>query len=414
MAAKKRFVEAVSLARPIDRASPSRLWFWACVIALVGVCLRLTWFDRYGDDLILAFGSVSSGHLWFLPVERLAIGSPAVDSFEMTRAFAPGYGLMLRGLWDAAGDVTGVEQLLVALQSLIVAAATLVTVALSKRVLFGYSALLPAALITASVALIELPGGMAPQLPLMLLLVLAVWLITLARERVPDMTGLKPVLCTLVGGLLLGAAILFNPAVLLLALFVCWWAFRGLGREHATLLVVAVLLLPACWMAVVHTQAARGIPTAQLGAWTEPENGEVADSVAAAGDRAYAVVTPWNPRFARGQWSSMNWNYEWLLPFSVRGETTYQSATRVLAAVLMIGYLLLVLGGVVALFAEGAGAASRLIALPVLTLPLATFVSPIGNLVRVSILPFLMIALVVGAAWLLEIVHSGREDQPSE
>jgi hypothetical protein len=403
-------VEATLNSRALDAASPRRLWLWAVAIALIGVLLRVIWFSRYQDWLPLGFGSVGSGHLWALKGIGAELDAP---SLEVTRAFAPGYGGILRLAWLYGSSVHGTAVALLVIQSLMVAFATLVTFALSRRVLFGHAALVPSALITLSVALLELPGGLAPQIPLMLLLVLVVWFLTVLRERAGERSG-GDVVLILAAGFALGAAVLVNPATLLLALPLMWWGFRGLGRDYALLFLVAAVLLPASWAAVADTLIDGDLPADEAIAWAEPGEGQTVGELASAGKRAYAVVTPWNPRFARGTWSSMNWNYEWLLPFSIRGETTYQSATRVLAAVLMIGYLLLVLAGAWVLFAEGAGSAERLIALPVLTLPLATFFTPVGGLLRVSILPFLMIAICLGTAWLLEIGGSGRKDRPFE
>ena len=68
----------------------------------------------------------------------------------------------------------------------------------------------------------------------------------------------------------MGAAILFNPAALLLVPFLLWWAYRGLGAEHATLLLVAVVLLPASWLAVAQTSLPDGIPSGS-GEGLDPE-----------------------------------------------------------------------------------------------------------------------------------------------
>lgn len=334
-----------------------------------------------------------------------------LDPQLAAKAFAPGYGAVLGAAHAASASLHGTRQVLLAAQCAMLLATTLLTFALSRRVLFGYSALIPAALITASVALLELPGGMAPWIPVMLLLVAAVWLLTVLHERLAGgLRGASEMLLTVLAGLVVGAAILFNPAVLLLAVPLCWWAFRGIGREHATLLLVATILLPACWLAVVQSQVTGGIPTDQVTAWFDSSSGNVPDSPASALDRAYAVATPWNPRFARGEWSSTNWNYEWLLPFSARSDTNYLSATRVLSAVWMIGFALLVLAGIVALFAEGAGSPERLIALGAIVMPLVTFVSPMGNLLRVPALPFLMIALTIGAGWAIEALRRAPQD----
>jgi hypothetical protein len=184
------------------------------------------------------------------------------------------------------------------------------------------------------------------------------------------------------------------------------------------LLLVAVVLIPASWLAVIQTQTATGIPTAQAQSWINKDAGNAPDSVHAIADRAYAVATPWNARFARGAYSSENWNYEWILPTSVRNDPTYQAITRGLVGFFMVLFVVLIVMGLTDLFAEGAGSAVRLLALPVLALPFATFLSPNGNVLRIPMLPFLMIALTLGSIWLIEILkgyfREKRAERPPE
>lgn len=404
-------METSAQSRALVSASPRRLWLWAALIAVAGVLLRVVWFIDHEDSLTLALGTVFSPHLWSLPVELRGV-SPGIGAFDpqlAAKAFAPGYGLMLRTLHEFAADSHALRVAMLAVQCALLFLTTLLTFALARRVIFGVPALLAPLLLTASVALLALPGSIAPWIPVMFLLVLGVWLLTLLREHLMrDRRGTREVLLTVLGGIVLGGAILFNPAVLVLAVPICWWAFRGIGREHATLLLVAVILLPACWLAVVQSELAGGIPADQAAAWFYADTDNVPASASGALDHAYAVATPWNPRFARGGWSSMNWNYEWILPLSVRAETTYISATRVLAGVLMVGYLLFVLAGLISLFAEGPGATARLIALPAIVMPLVTFISSAGNLLRLPALPFLMIALLLGALWAWDRLRAGR------
>ncbi|MFT4049368.1 MAG: hypothetical protein QM648_05955 [Solirubrobacterales bacterium] len=397
--------------RALESASPRRLWLWAVVIALVGVVLRVLWFQRYRDELMLGYGWSGSPHYWALS-PRVTGG--IVGDFNpllAAKAFAPGYGLFLRGVNGIDSTHDAIVLSIFIAQTAMLFLATLLTFALSRRVIFGWAALVPAVLLTASIALLELPGGMAPWIPVMLLVVTAIWLLTNLRERLlEERSGAPEMFITVAAGLTIGGAILFNPGVLLLALPICWWAFRGIGREHAILLLVAVILLPACWLAVVQSQVTGGIPADQLTAWFQADAGNAPQSLSQAADHAYAVATPWNPRFARSEWSSMNANYEWLLPFSIRADTSYQSATRILAAVWMVGYVLLILAGIVALFVEGAGSSARLIGMAAITLPLITFFSAWGNLVRVPALPFLMIALVLGAIWAIERLRTDRSN----
>jgi len=397
-------VKTVRSPAAIDRATPARLWGWCAFIVLVGIAARVVWFMEFEYELPFAIeNSPGNGHLWALVVS-LSEGAPS--SFELTRAFGPGYGGLVRGLRELAGgsgaSAHALMLNLLVVQTGLIALATLLTFALSRRVLFGFTALVPPILVTMSIALIELPGGLAPQIPLMFLVILGIWQVTILREKLPNGTNPKLVLLTISAGFTLGAAILFNPAVLLLVPFVLWWAFRGLGSDHAVLLLVAVVLLPASWFAVIQTQTANGIPTDQASAWIQQDAGNLPDSLETLGNRVYSIATPWNARFARGTYSSTNWNYEWILPLSVRSDSNYQAITRGLVAVFMITSVVLILLGLLALFAEGAGSAARLLALPVVTLPFATILSADGNTLRIAALPFLMIALTLGWAWIDE------------
>ncbi|MGH2960036.1 MAG: hypothetical protein ACRDKE_10560 [Solirubrobacterales bacterium] len=389
----------------IDRATPARLWGWCAFIVLVGVAARVLWFVQFEHELPFAVDTTQSGHGW-AGAQDAFFGDFAASSYDLTRAFAPGYGAFMRALSEIAGGATATAHAfalnLLVVQTGLIALTTLISFALARRVLFGFAALVPPALITLSIGLIELAGGLAPQIPLMFLVALAIWQITILRERLPEQSGPKIVLLTISAGFTLGAAILFNPAVLLLVPLLLWWAFRGLGTDHAILLLVAVLLLPATWLAIVQTQTTEGIPTAQAEAWVQQDAGNLPSSLEMVGDRAYAIGTPWNARFARGTYSSSNWNYEWILPVSVRSDSSYQAVTRGLIAFFMVLFVAMILLGVLALFAEGAGSAARLLALPVIALPFATFLSADGNTLRIPMLPFLMIALTLGWIWLSE------------
>lgn len=391
---------------------------------LVGIAVRVLWFINFEHDIPNSFEFVSgSGHAWALdPGFRRAIGNVAVNPYDITQAFAPGYGALLHGLVAAAGGAAAsphqVAVVLLAVQSALVALTTLLTFALARRVLFGYAALVPPLLVTASIALIELPGGLAPQIPLMFLVILGVWQVTILQERLPEGRGPAAMFLTISAGFTLGAAILFNPAVLLLVPLILWWAFRGIGSEHATLLLVAAVLIPASWLAVAQTQLPDGIPTGQAKAWIQKDAGNAPDSLETVGNRVYAIATPWNARFARGSYSSTNWNYEWILPTSLRTDANYQAVTRGLIGFFMVLFVVLILLGLTELFAEGAGSGARLLALPVIALPFVTFISANGNVLRIPMLPFLMIALTLGWIWLAEnlrpYIRERRKDRRPE
>jgi hypothetical protein len=412
-------VESVRSTSALDRATPNRLWTWAAIIALVGVGVRVIWFLQFEHDLPNAFGEVMTGHAWALdPSYREAIGNVPVNPYDVTQAFAPGYGALLHVLVAAAGGASAsphdVSVLLLAVQSGLAALTTLLTFALARRVLFGYAALAPPLLVTASIALLELPGGVAPQIPLMFLVTLGVWLVTTLKERLPEGRGPRAVLLTIGAGFTFGAAILFNPAVLLLVPLIVWWAFRGIGSEHATLLLVAVVLIPASWLAVAQTQLPEGIPSEQAKAWVQQDAGNVPDSLETIGNRVYSIATPWNARFARGAYSSTNWNYEWIIPKSIRADTNYQAVTRGLIAFFMVLFVVLIVLGLTGLFAEGAGSGARLLALPAVALPFATLLSANGNVLRVPMMPFLMIALTLGSIWFAENLRPYFRERRSE
>lgn len=400
----------------LDRATPRRLWLWALVIALVGVALRVLWFVEYEDVLPFAWGETLTGHAWaFDPELRVPVLPEALDSYQLTRGFAPAYGAMVRGLVEAAGG-SGVSAHTVSLLLLIVQTAmlfvvTLLTYALSRRVIFGWIALLPAALLTLSLALLELPGGLAPQIPLMMLLLAAVWLTTLVRETPPERRGVASVGQTILAGFLFGAAVLFNPAALLALLPVLWWSFRGFGRDYATLLLVASVLLPACWLAVAHSQLPGGLPTGELSAWSDSANEKLPETLGDVGERAAGVVGPWSVRWARGAYAAENWNWEQALPAGVREESTWRSASAGLATVLAVLYVLFLLAGLVELMAEGAGSAARLLALPVPGLLLVTLIAPGGDVLRLAVLPLMLIAITLGLVWIADRPRSERSER---
>jgi hypothetical protein len=385
----------------MSEISPRRLWLFAWLIAIAGVLVRLAWFVQFRDEA----GLIYSGHLWAVPDARLPSAAGGYDPFVTARAFAPVYGGMIWVGFNFLTTTTDVQLLVFILQTVMLLLATLLTFALARRVLFGWAALVPPLLITASLALAELPSWItAPQIPLMLSVILAVWLLTLVREG----RGIHPTVLTLLAGLTFGVAVLISPAAWLVALPTCWWAFRGVGREQAVLLIAAVLLLPAAWLAVIETQTTEGIPTEQIGHYIDNPD-YVPASAESAARRAYNVAAPWNPRFAHG-WPAESWNWEHLVPIDVRLNAGYQDTTEILAKVWIALYLLFVLIGCWQLLLEGAGSAARLLMIPALTLPLATFFSPDGSLLRVSALPFLTIALTLGFVWLLERLRPGSAD----
>lgn len=404
----------------LDRATPTRLWTWAVIIAIAGAAARVIWFLQFQHDLPNGYLEAFSPHYWgidgLIVFEDGVGGLAGTAQQDLARAFAPAYGLTLKTIVELGGGIEASKEtigwILLGIQTVCVALATLLTFALSRRVLFGWVALVPAILLNLSIALIELPGGVAWGVPTMLAVVLAVWITVVLKEHIAhEDTGprdSKALLLTIAAGFTLGGAVLFSPAVLLAAIPILWWSFRGLGRDYATLFVVAAILLPASWLAVVKAETVNGIPIGAARDYIQQDSGNIPAGLGMAVDRGYAVATTWNPRFARGDFASENWNYEWVLPQSIRSDTTYITATRVLFAFFIVAYVLLTLIGLLELFAEGAGSAARLIAIPAVMLPFATFFSAGGNIMRLPALPLIAIALTLGSVWISENLRSRR------
>lgn len=125
-------------------------------------------------------------------------------------------------------------------------------------------------------------------------------------------------------------------------------------------------------------------------------------SVAAVGDRLAALLSPWNPVHARGTYDSRNWDYHRLLPAATRTDPTFKNIDAALSVVWVAFYGLLIALGVLSLWSEGPGSTARLIAIPLITLPLAHLALHAENRLRVPLLPLLSIASALGVIWLIE------------
>jgi hypothetical protein len=121
-----------------------------------------------------------------------------------------------------------------------------------------------------------------------------------------------------------------------------------------------------------------------------------ADSALAVPDRLVALFTPWNPTFARGTYSSDHWGYQRLVPASLHSNATYKNAERVLVIALMVLYVLMMIVGLWGMWLEGAGSVARVIALPVIVLPLVHLMFHAENRFRVPLLPLIAIAITLG------------------
>ncbi len=535
----------------LDEAAASRrLWTVALLLAAVGLIARSAWLVHYGAD-VLAMRSGAEGAVWVTQAHgylRGAIVDPAFASLaDVFREMnPPGYALFLAGLWTALPltdvEVRGEYVMLIAFtaQSLLAAATTLMTFALARRVLFGYGALVPPALLTASIALVDLPNRLASDTLTAFLLTATVLLLVKAREAgraagdmtagvpaaetaragvlavgdvstdrdpawppdaaaahagivpAPDVTaadtaeldtadsdvvdldaewsvldepprggrrrrnkravrqGASADMLVLTAGLTFSYALITQPRVAIMLPFAAAWLATALPWRFAIRLVLIALLLPAVWIARDYALYEEFIPISLGGPASlyqdnvDPltadgfaagadspscdrmllQSEEIADhaewarcmqregfaelvshpglTVRAVGDRAVALLSPWNEVHARGVYDSGEWDYHKLLPAATRGDPTFQRIDDGLAIAWIAIYALLLALGVISMWAEGPGSAARLMALPLVTVPLVYLVMHAENRSRVAILPFIAISLSLGMAWIFE------------
>lgn len=365
----------------LEKAEPSRYWFWVLVIAALGLAGRLAFFAKFGHEIVYE------------------------KTGALANTFAPGYGQLMH-LIDSgsSSDPRLIAETLWVLQSGMIVLATLMVFALGRRVIFGPAELVPPILLNLSIAGVDLVGEVAPVIPAMFFLTTGVWLATVLRERPPADRSTTSVLLALGAGLSIGLSVLFSPAIAIAAVFIAWWSFRGLTREFAVLLLVAILILPASWYAT-HLTNSSGVTVSDATDWVSDNS--VKDGPDAL-EHAYATGTTWNPRFARGAHASTDWNYEWIIPKATRQDTSYISSTRIAAGIFMVAYALLVVAGVASLFLELAGSEARLLAIPIVTVPLITLLTQEGNALRILILPFLAISLTLGGILATEAIRRGK------
>lgn len=449
-------------ASALDLASPKRLWTWAVVITLFGLAIRALWFYNYQDQLALRLGP--DGDVYLGQARAFlagAVGNPAAPGIANIdrEMLAPGYGLFLAGLWsfipraDVLALTTDVQLIAFTTQSILVALTTLLTFAIARRYLFGFTALIPPALLTASIAVIEMTNMFAYETPLMFLLTAAIWLLLVAHEHADDEKSSRYLLVSMLGALLLGAAIVMQPKIAVAIPFLTWWAVRGINWEHALLFAMVVLVLPATWIARDFTQFDRLVPIAvgpQESLYIdniEPFEGDgVAEGAAPPGcprteltspdvgdrfdwgdcmqqagveqissdpgtaalavpDRLASLVTPWNPEYSSGLYSSARWGYQDLIPQTVRDDPTYKTSFDILAIIFMILYAAAVLAGVWILWAEGTGSGGRLLTILIISLPLVHLLFHGEGRFRIPALPLLMIALTLGSLQFFELLR---------
>lgn len=462
--AEEEFAPADDRERPraLDLASPRRLWAWAVVIALFGLAIRGLWFYNFQDQLALRLGP--DGDVYLGQARAFlagGLGNPAAPGIANIdrEMLAPGYGLFLAGLWslvpraDVLALTTQVQLIAFATQSVLVALTTLMTFAISRRYLFGFTALIPPALLTASIAVIEMTNMFAYETPLMFLLTATNWLLLIAHEHADDEKSSRFLLVSMLSALLLGAAIVAQPRVAVAVPFLIWWAVRGINWEHALVFALVALVLPAVWIArdyaqfdrlvpisvapqeslyidnvapfegdgVAEDAAPPGCPRSDLTSSTIGDRFDWGDCMQQAGveqitsepdtavlavpDRLASLFTPWNPEYASGKYSSARWGYQDLIPQSVRDDPTYKTSFDIIAIVFMILYAAAVLAGVWILWAEGVGSGGRLLTILLVTLPIVHVLFHAEGRFRVPVLPLMLIALTLGSLQFFELLR---------
>lgn len=452
--------------KALDLASPKRLWSWAIVIALLGVTVRALWYYNFQDAMPLRLGPDGDT---FLGQARVFLAGGVTDPSApgMINAdreiLAPGYGLFLAALWsilprsEVLALTSQTELIAFVTQSLLVALSTLMTFAISRRFLFGFTALIPPALLTASIAVTEMSNMFAYETPLLFLLTAMVWLLLIAQEHADDEHSSRYLLLTMLAGLAFSAAILMQPRVIVALPFLIWWAVKAVNWEHALVLILVALILPVGWTARNYAQFERLVPISigpQESLYIDNVDPSVGDGVAQGaappgcprteltsrriddrfdwGDcmqqagvelitanpataaaaipgRLGALFTLWNPDYASGQYTSARWGYQNLIPQSVRNDPAYDTSFDIAAILLMIAYAALTIAGLWILFAEGPGSGGRLLAIFVISLPLVHLVFHGEGRFRVPVLPFILIALTLGALQVLDLLRRSRD-----
>lgn len=315
------------------RRDPSsrELWLVAGLLAVLGLAARVAWYKHYNEALFLRVGPDGMTN-FHQAVDKLR-DFYGVSGGEPAPAYSrdylpPGYPLFLATLWKVIPlhGVVGEREFWIAsvraarvVQWMLAAGVTLMSFALARRVLFGYSALLPPLLLTASIAMVDVPNLLAAETLLAFLLTATVLLLVKAREASaaaarsaseaaepgdgadehgdehshaelafhdddPTFDDLAPLedddeiwsaldepapgrggrdltgLWVLLAGLALSYAILTQPRFVLFVPFAVVWAARALPRGQAIVFLLVALLLPAGWVARTYAEQSRILP----------------------------------------------------------------------------------------------------------------------------------------------------------
>lgn len=453
--------------RALDLASPRRLWAWAIFIAIVGLAVRGLWFYNFKDELAMRLGP--DGDVYIGQARAFlagGIGNPEAPGIANVdrEMLAPGYGLLLAGLWllvpraDVLALTSDVQLIAFGTQSLLVALTTLMTFAIARRYLFGFSALVPPVLLTASIAVIDMTNMFAYEAPLMFLLTAAIWLLLISHEHRENENSSRFLLVTMLAALTFSAAILMQPRVIVALPFLIWWSVRGIDWEHALVFAIVALLLPVGWVMRDYAQFDRVVPIsigpqeslyidnvepftgdgvaqgesppacprsdlnspdfADRFAWGDCMQQAGIDQLAsdpataatAVPDRLGALFTPWNPEYSSGVYSSSKWGYQDLVPQSIRDDSTFDTAFDVLAVVLMALYVAAALAGLWILWLEGVASGGRLVTILVLSLPIVHLLFHAEGRFRIPVLPILMIALTLGSLQFFELLRRNPDE----
>ncbi|MFY9469686.1 MAG: hypothetical protein WAP37_06190 [Solirubrobacterales bacterium] len=460
--------------------SARRLWSWAIFISVAGVGARALWYLKFRDDLDVRLGP--DALIFLAQAEsfvRDGITSASHATLDATPAATPpGYPLLITGIWNLlpAGDVyAGREYVLLivrGVQWLLAGATTLMTFALARRVLFGFSALVPPLLLTISIAMIDTPNLFMNETLLAFLLTAAVLSLVQAREAAaqpspdPPAQGAKPKrrlgagLPVMIAGLAVSCAVLTQPRIAVTLPFVAIWLLTAAPRRYCAIFVLVSLLLPAAWVVRDYAIYDEIVPVSvgwQVALYEDnvrpvggsgtrplispecvdldpagvggPANAfEFADcmqrqglgeltahpgrSARAIPDRLAALVSPWNPDHARGEYRADMRHWRSLIPVATRADSSFVAADRVVNVVWIALYVLFLALGLWSLWPEGPGSPARLIAIPILTLPLAHLLFHAEGRFRLPMLPLLAIALTLGILAALEILRGDRVGEP--
>lgn len=348
---------------------------------MIGVALRSAWYLEFREGVVMFGNGRADWAFW-----EQGVGQPA-GNYTAGELFTPIAGDLMRLVSEATSRAQ-LSEAWAWIQNGMLAVTTMATFAISRRVLFGWTALVPALLLTFNPLLAELAWLPGEYILLMTFVTGAVLLLCIAHEQARrGNADWQRSLSVVPAGLLLGLAVLTHLAAWLFLVPVLWWAFRGIDRNWGVVLVLAALLLPAIQLGVMTAadvekrDDARALIERGLGS----KSGAVPADGTALSERVVSVAEP-SPT------PKLRPSAEDLRP-----------AGWVLLAIVV----LFALFGVWALWLEGAGSVARLIALPLVML-LGIFFDPTPWDLRNAVFPALLIACTLGVTLLADRLTESR------